>query len=88
MYTPGNVFENRAHPAVIHWTPTNPCERTGTLPGTREKVVVMAERLRRGQPLWHADDPTMFGVSRGTGVPTILSVVATSFVTSACLARE
>lgn len=30
--------------------------RTGAMPGTREKLTVMAERLRLGLPLWHPSD--------------------------------
>jgi hypothetical protein len=29
---------------------------TGALPGTQEKLDVLAERLRKGLPLWHPDD--------------------------------
>lgn len=29
---------------------------TGALPGTTEKLSVLAERIRRGLPLWHPSD--------------------------------
>jgi hypothetical protein len=31
-------------------------ESTGAMPGTREKLEALAERLRRGLPLWHPLD--------------------------------
>ncbi|WP_425614580.1 hypothetical protein NA78x_004453 [Anatilimnocola sp. NA78] len=31
-------------------------EATGALPGTTEKLDVLAERLRQGLPLWHPRD--------------------------------
>ena len=31
-------------------------EATKALPGTSEKLDVLAERLRQGQPLWHPSD--------------------------------
>jgi hypothetical protein len=29
---------------------------TGAMPGTRDKLSVLAERIRRGLPLWHPSD--------------------------------
>jgi hypothetical protein len=29
---------------------------TGAMPGTRKKLAVLAERVRRGLPLWHPND--------------------------------
>ena len=29
---------------------------TGAVPGSDEKVSILAERLRRGEPLWHPSD--------------------------------
>ena len=29
---------------------------TGALPGTDDKLTIMAERLRNGEPLWHPSD--------------------------------
>ena len=29
---------------------------TGAVPGSDEKVTILAERLRRGEPLWHPSD--------------------------------
>lgn len=37
-------------------TMTNDYDATKAMPGTKEKVDVLAERLRRGLPLWHDDD--------------------------------
>jgi hypothetical protein len=31
-------------------------DRTDAMPGTKEKVEVLAARLREGLPLWHPDD--------------------------------
>ncbi|MGD9126290.1 MAG: hypothetical protein PVH19_02835 [Planctomycetia bacterium] len=31
-------------------------EATGNMPGTREKLDVLAERVAKGQPLWHPSD--------------------------------
>ncbi|HPM82376.1 MAG TPA: hypothetical protein PLF81_16825 [Candidatus Anammoximicrobium sp.] len=31
-------------------------EATRAMPGTDEKLVVMAERVRQGLPLWHPED--------------------------------
>ena len=31
-------------------------EATQAMPGTDEKLIVMAERLRQGLPLWHPED--------------------------------
>ena len=39
-------------------------DATGAMPGTRDKLSVLAERVREGLPLWHpadredVDDPT------------------------------
>lgn len=35
-------------------------EATKALPGTREKLDVLAERLRQGLPLWHPSDRRTF----------------------------
>jgi hypothetical protein len=35
-------------------------EATKALPGTREKLAVLAERLRQGLPLWHPSDRRTF----------------------------
>jgi hypothetical protein len=35
-------------------------ERTVALPGTNEKLDVLAERLRLGLPLWHPSDRRSF----------------------------
>ena len=34
----------------------NEFDSTSALPGTSEKLDVMAERLREGKPLWHPSD--------------------------------
>ena len=33
---------------------------TGAMPGTDEKLSVMAKRIRDGLPLWHASDRTEY----------------------------
>jgi hypothetical protein len=40
----------------------NPTEfdAADAMPGTKEKLVVMAERVRRGLPIWHAEDREEF----------------------------
>ena len=35
-------------------------KRTGALPGTGEKLGVLAERLSKGLPLWHPEDRRTF----------------------------
>lgn len=37
-------------------TEANKYEATEALPGSREKLEVMARRIRRGLPLWHPED--------------------------------
>jgi len=39
-----------AHTAEGEYSPTE------ALPGSNEKVRILAERLRRGLPLWHSED--------------------------------
>jgi hypothetical protein len=36
-----------------------PSSPTGALPGSPEKVAILAERARLGQSLWHPDDATL-----------------------------
>jgi hypothetical protein len=36
--------------------PTLHVRPTGAMPGSQEKLEVLAERLRQGLPLWHPDD--------------------------------
>lgn len=36
--------------------PSGQFERTDAMPGTRQKVEVLAERVRCGLPLWHPED--------------------------------
>lgn len=44
-------------PATSSAVPVRP---TGALPGTEEKLSVLAERLRLGLPLWHPADRISF----------------------------
>lgn len=44
-YEPEQVAETRFDP-------------TGAMPGTREKLTVLADRVRDGLPLWHRRDRT------------------------------
>jgi hypothetical protein len=45
-----------------HWdfepaeVPTSDYDGTDAMPGTREKLAVLAERMRTGLPLWHPRD--------------------------------
>jgi hypothetical protein len=34
----------------------NKFEASNAMPGTREKLCLMAERVRKGLPLWHIND--------------------------------
>jgi hypothetical protein len=34
----------------------NRFEASDAMPGTREKLCLMAERIRKGLPLWHVND--------------------------------
>ena len=38
----------------------NEFDATRAMPGTREKVDVMAQRIREGLPLWHSRDRSDF----------------------------
>jgi hypothetical protein len=44
-YEPEHIAENRYRP-------------TGAMPGTREKLSVLADRIQSGLPLWHGHDRT------------------------------
>jgi hypothetical protein len=46
-YEPEQVAETRFNP-------------TGAMPGTREKLSVLADRVRAGLPLWHGCDRTEY----------------------------
>ena len=53
----GNVFEQIVkHGNDAGWEPPRESEPTNALPGSEEKIEVMAERLRRGETLLHPDD--------------------------------
>lgn len=47
-----NEADDRAYPA------------TGALPGSEEKLSVLAERAKRGLPLWHNSDRLTYDDSR------------------------
>ena len=40
-------------------------EATQAMPGTDEKLVVMADRVRQGLPLWHPRDRRSFDAADG-----------------------
>ena len=40
-------------------------DSTGAMPGTDEKLAVLAERVRRGLPLWHSSDRRSYDDSDG-----------------------
>jgi hypothetical protein len=46
-YEPEQVAETRFNP-------------TGAMPGTREKLSVLADRVQAGLPLWHGNDRTEY----------------------------
>ena len=50
--------------------PPLPDAPTQALPGTPEKIAVLAERVRRKQALWHPDDATGLPASVATERPT------------------
>lgn len=54
---PANVFE--AIQRHAGFAPRPAACRTEAMPGTREKVEVMAARAERGEDLWHPDDPVI-----------------------------
>lgn len=64
LYPSGSPFGNRSRFAdEDDDTPDpelTPCEPTPHLPGTKEKVQVLVDRLANGQELWHADDGPPF----------------------------
>ena len=39
-----------------HTIETDQFRATGAMPGTQQKLSVLAERVRRGLPLWHPSD--------------------------------
>ena len=45
--------------------PKNEFDATRALPGTDDKLAIMAERLRQGLPLWHPEDPLNFDDLQG-----------------------
>ena len=40
--------------------PTEPIDKTNALPGSTEKLSVLADRLRQGLPLWQPSDRRSF----------------------------
>ena len=50
-------------------------ESTHALPGTQEKVEVLALRLRSGQPLWHPEDRINVTLGDALTIETPLEVV-------------
>jgi hypothetical protein len=52
-----NIFrELRLKKHDEDFEPRNECVPTGARPGSLEKLFVIAERVRLGQPLWHKYD--------------------------------
>ena len=54
-----NVFEailKYGHDEDFAPSPSEHFEGTNSPAGSREKLDVMADRVRRGEPLWHPDD--------------------------------
>ena len=44
-------------------SPPRKSEATEALPGTKEKLEILAERLEKGEPLWHPSDRLHHGVT-------------------------
>lgn len=38
------------------WEPHGPCEATNAVPGSREKIDILAQRITDGLELWNKDD--------------------------------
>lgn len=57
-YTPKNVHEAIKLGNVNLFQPSDalPPEATDALPGTEEKIAMLAERVEQGLPLYHPDD--------------------------------
>jgi hypothetical protein len=52
-----NIFnEIRLKQHDEDYEPRSECKPTGARPGSLEKLFVIAERVRLGQPLWHKYD--------------------------------
>ncbi len=67
-YTPGvkdeyeittvkGIYGSMGHKSTKHRAA--PCEPTGALPGTPEKIAVLEQRAALGQELWHPLDPNI-----------------------------
>lgn len=55
-------YTKAEHDAVSHaldeqYQPTGRAKPTKAEPGSPEKILVLCERLEKGQPLWHPADP-------------------------------
>lgn len=49
-------FQHRGHAADTSYVAAEPAEATQVQPGTRDKIELMAERMARGEELFHAAD--------------------------------
>lgn len=49
-------FMNRGHGIGMNFNPPLPAEPTDAVPGSEEKILVLMERVRRRESLWHPDD--------------------------------
>lgn len=58
MYPPTSKFAYRGHGQYFA-EGTEPDAPTDALPGTPEKVAILAQRALRGQRLWHPADATL-----------------------------
>lgn len=41
------------------------CDPTEALPGTQEKLAILAERVEQGLPLWHPEDRRSYDEAEG-----------------------
>ena len=48
---------------------SNEFDSTDALPGTDQKLEILAERIRSGLPLWHPEDRLSYGLSEEDGGP-------------------
>lgn len=62
LYAVENKMAHQAN-RVISKGPTKRPQPTTAVPGSLEKIKVLAERLARGEALWHPDDADMSGAN-------------------------
>jgi len=60
LYTPDHGPHGDEICADQYYLPMAECEPTDDQPGTVGKLAVLADRVLRGEPLWHDDDRNCF----------------------------